>query len=60
MEFCPGIAGSNLSWPVGTDPHTCAIELLNSLFGKTDHAPVTVNIVENYLRELLRRACEHS
>lgn len=43
----------NLSWPEGFDPHTHAIALLNRLFGKTDHAPVTIFIVENYIREEL-------
>lgn len=43
----------NLSWPEGSDPHTHAIALLNRLFGKTDHAPVTIYIVENYIREEL-------
>lgn len=43
----------NLSWPEGSDSHTHAIVLLNRLFGKTDHAPVTIYIVENYIREEL-------
>ncbi len=43
----------NLSWPEGYDAHTHAVALLDRLFGRTDHAPVTVYIVENYIREEL-------
>lgn len=48
----------DLSWPIGKDPHSCAIELLNKLFGRTEHAPVTIFIVENYLHELHERELE--
>lgn len=41
----------NLSWPKGSDPHTHAIALLDRIFGRTGHAPSTIYIVENYLRE---------
>lgn len=53
FSYVPALPKSapDLSWPKGADAHTHAIALLDRVFGRTGHAPSTVYIVENYLRE---------
>lgn len=43
----------DLSWPTGITPKDYALALLNATFGRTNHAPVTLQIVETFIAAIL-------